>query len=82
MDVKIEHNLDVRGMVNPLALLKVRKAFREINPGETLEILIGDSETQVDLLRVLSSDACLVRHLEEINAGGSYYRIQLEKRKL
>jgi TusA-related sulfurtransferase len=47
------HILDVRGTIIPITLLKVTHAFREMNPGETIEILIGDGDAREDLFRVL-----------------------------
>jgi TusA-related sulfurtransferase len=47
------HILDIQGTIIPITLLKVTHAFREMNPGETIEILIGDGDAREDLFRVL-----------------------------
>ena len=80
MDEKTKHKLDLRDMIHPVSLLKVKKAFQKIRPGDTLEILIGDPETRADLFKVLSDITYDLLHLEEIKAEDSFYRIQLEKR--
>lgn len=79
MNEKIKHNLDLRETIGPLALLKAKKAFREMPPGDTLEILIGDPETRVDLFRVLSDDVHELLCKEEAQEGCLFYRIQLAK---
>ena len=79
MDGKIKHNLDLRETIHPLALLKAKKAFREMQPGDTLEILIGDPETRMDLFRVLTDDVQEVLCQEENQEGCLFYRIQLAK---
>ncbi len=47
------HKLDLRGDMIPFALLKVSQAFRNIDPGDSLEVLWRDPEMREDLLRVL-----------------------------
>ena len=79
MDGKIKHNLDLRETIPPLALLKAKKAFRKMQPGDTLEILIGDPETRVDLYRVLTDDVHEVLCQEEVQEDCLFYRIQLVK---
>ena len=82
MNEKIKHSLDLRETIHPLALLKAKKAFRKMAPGDTLEILIGDPDTRTDLLRVLSHDIHEVLCREEAAQGGRFYRIQLAKQIL
>ena len=79
MDGKIKHNLDLRETIHPLALLKAKKAFRKMQPGDILEILIGDPETRMDLFRVLTDDVQEVLCQEENQEGCLFYRIQLTK---
>ena len=79
MDEKIINNLDLRETIPPLALLKAKKAFREMRPGDTLEILIGDPETRMDLFKVLSDVAYDLLCLEEVQEECPFYRIQLTK---
>jgi len=70
------HNLDIRGAIIPITLLKVVQAFREIVPGETLEILGNDSDTQGDIFQVLKT---FHYRLTVIEQNGDFYRIRLKK---
>ena len=49
------HQLDLRGMISPITLLKVTKAFRRLDPGETLEIVGTDVQTRIDIFQVLKA---------------------------
>ena len=73
------HKIDLRGAIIPFTLLKVSQAFKMINPGETLEILWSDPETQNDLFKILpdsSYELILMEALEE----NTTYRIRLTKK--
>ncbi len=70
------HHLDIRGAIIPITLLKVTRAFREINPGEILEILGSDPDTRKDLFQVLNAFHYQLMDIEEKNAS---YRIRLKK---
>ena len=54
------HVLDLRGMIVPLTLLKITQGFRELQGGETLEILGTDTDTRNDALSVLEKSPCEV----------------------
>lgn len=54
------HVLDLRGMIVPLTLLKITQGFRELQGGETLEILGTDTDTRNDALSVLKKSPCEV----------------------
>jgi TusA-related sulfurtransferase len=70
------HLLDIRGAIAPITLLKVTQAFREMRTGETIEILVSDQDTRLDLFKVLPSS-----HYEiiEIKEKASFFRILLRK---
>ena len=76
MKPKKDHILDVRGTLIPITLLKVTHAFREMNPGETIEILIGDGDTREDLFKVLPAS---FYEVIEIKEEESFCRISLKK---
>jgi tRNA 2-thiouridine synthesizing protein A len=40
--IELQHKLDVCGLACPLPLLKARKALRDIEVGQTLEVLATD----------------------------------------
>ena len=80
MNRKVDHTLDLRGFILPIALLKVSQVFREMLPEQTLEILCHDSETQDDLLKILPSYSCELISAEETGEGGSF-KFQMKKKK-
>ncbi|MDY6990241.1 MAG: sulfurtransferase TusA family protein [Thermodesulfobacteriota bacterium] len=69
--------LDLRGMISPITLLKVTQAFRGLDPGETLEIVGSDAQTRKDLFKVLEAP-----HYELVKSQDdrACYRIVLRKR--
>lgn len=60
----------------PVTLLKVTQTFRRINPGETLEILVKDPDTRMQIFRVLQTPNYQLMTIEE---EGSFWRIRLRK---
>ena len=73
----IAHQLDLRGMIAPITLLKVTQAFRRLNPGETLEILGSDVQTRNDLFQILEAPRYELVSSQDDKA---FYRILLKKR--
>ena len=73
----VDHTLDLRGSVEPITLLKVTQAFRDMQPDEILEILGRDADTKKNLFKVLQSFSFDLILIEEADAA---YRIQLKKR--
>jgi TusA-related sulfurtransferase len=73
----IAHQLDLRGMIAPITLLKATQAFRRLNPGEILEILGSDLQTREDLFQILPAPAY---ELVSSQNGEAFYRIVLRKR--
>jgi TusA-related sulfurtransferase len=50
-----DHLLDVRGGFAPVTLLVIRRALREMKPGEMMEILVDDPDTGEDLVKTIST---------------------------
>ncbi len=50
---KNKQRLDLRGLLIPFTLLKVSQAFRELEAGETLEVLWGEPQVPGELYKVL-----------------------------
>jgi TusA-related sulfurtransferase len=73
-----DYSLDLRNTIIPFALLDATEAFRQLKSGETIEILVGDPDTQGDLLKVLPSS---LYELIEIRREESFFRIFLKKEK-
>jgi tRNA 2-thiouridine synthesizing protein A len=57
---KVDHFLDLRGMIIPLTLLKITQALRNIKVGETMDIVGTDPDTRRDFLTVLGTSPCEV----------------------
>lgn len=76
MEPKKDHILDIRGTIIPITLLKVTQTFREMNPGETMEILVGDRDTREDLFKVLPAS---LYEVIEVKEEESFCRISLKK---
>ncbi len=77
MEYDIAHQLDLRGMIAPVTLLKLTQAFRRLNPGETLEILGSDVQTRKDLFKVLQASRY---ELISCQDDMTFYRVRLRKR--
>lgn len=71
-----DYILDLRDTIIPLRLLKISHEFREIEVGETMEILVNDLDTKINLLKILPVSSY---KLTLLNNEGSYYRIRLIK---
>lgn len=76
MESKKDHILDIRGTIIPITLLKITQTFRELNPGETMEILVGDEDTREDLFKVLPAS---LYEVIEVKEEESFCRIFLKK---
>ncbi len=77
---KIKHKLDLRGLLIPLTLLKVTQTFRELKPGETLEILWSGSQAPEGLFKVLPAASYELLSVDEMGKASPYYRLRLEKK--
>jgi TusA-related sulfurtransferase len=78
-EFKADHVLDLRGVIMPLSLLKITHAFRNLENGETVDIVGTDLDTRRDFLKVLGKSSCEVLH---INAENGRYFIRLRKGKI
>lgn len=50
MAVVISRKIDCRYMYTPLAVVHLYFAFRELNPGEVVELLINNEESEADVM--------------------------------
>ena len=76
METTVDNILDLRGMIIPVTFLRITQAFREIDAGQTIEIVGNDPETIRDLFKILKSFSY---ELLNINNNESPYRILLRK---
>jgi TusA-related sulfurtransferase len=67
-------------MLLPLSLLKVTQSFRALKPGETLEVLLSESESSQELFKVLPHASYEVTAMEAQGRSNPHYCIQLQKK--
>jgi TusA-related sulfurtransferase len=65
-------------MIIPVTFLRITQAFREIEAGETIEIVGSDPETIKGLFRILQTFSY---ELLNINNDEIPYRIRLKKKR-
>jgi TusA-related sulfurtransferase len=63
-------------MIIPVTFLKITQAFREIEAGETIEIVGSDTDTRKDLFKIQQISAY---ELVAIEDEATFYRICLKK---
>jgi TusA-related sulfurtransferase len=77
----MQHKLDLRGAIVPFSLLKVSQEFKQMDPGETLEVCLSDPDTPTDLFKILPGSLYELMSLEEIANEEPSYRITLVKKQ-
>jgi TusA-related sulfurtransferase len=70
------HKFDFREAITPFAFLKVTQAFRDMKPGEILQVTGDDPKTRREIFKVLQTVHYTVVDTEE---DGDYYSICLKK---
>ena len=70
------HKFDFREAFKPFTLLKVTQAFREMKPGDILEVVGDDPKTRREIFKVLQTVNYTVVDTEE---DGKYYCICFKK---
>lgn len=76
LETKIKYKFDLREAITPFALLKVTQAFRDMTPGDLLQIKGDDPKTRKEIFKVLHTINYTVVDTEE---DGNYYCICLKK---
>ena len=72
-------SLDIRSMIQPFSFLIVSKAFKEIQDGETLEILLSGPSAVAVLLKILPASSYAMTLMEERKGIDDGVRLQLKK---
>jgi len=65
LETTVDHILDLRDMIIPVTFLRITQAFREIEAGETIEIVGNDPETIENLLRILQTFSYELLHIND-----------------
>lgn len=75
-EMKIMYKFDLREAITPFALLKVTQAFRDMKPGDILQVVGDDPKTRREMFKVLQTVNYTVVDTEE---DGKYYCICFKK---
>lgn len=73
---------DFRNAIVPFSLLDIRHRFKEMRPGDTLEILWSDSSAADDLMRVLLAGCLEIISTGEIADPSGGYRVEFVKTRM
>ena len=76
LKMKIMYKFDLREAITPFALLKVTQAFRDMKPGDILEVVGDDPKTRREMFKVLQTVNYTVVDTKE---DGKYYCICFKK---
>jgi len=76
LETKIMHKFDFREAITPFAFLKVTQAFRDMKPGEILQVTGDDPKTRKEIFKVLQTINYSVVDTEEDN---NFYCISFRK---
>ena len=71
--------LDIRRLIQPFSFLIVSKAFKEMQNGKTMEILLSGSAAVTDLLKVLPAASYAVVSMDEKHGADTGVRLRLKK---
>jgi TusA-related sulfurtransferase len=78
LETKIMHKFDLREAITPFAYLKVSQAFRDMEPGDILQVVGDDPKTREEIFKVLQTANYTVVNTEVDN---DFYSIYLRKEK-
>jgi TusA-related sulfurtransferase len=76
LETKIIHKFDLREAITPFAYLKVSQAFRDMEPGDILQVVGDDPKTREEIFKVLQTANYAVVNTEVNN---DFYSIYLRK---
>lgn len=79
MKKNTRHKLDLRGAIIPFTLLKVSQVFRNMFPGDTLEVYWSDPDTPADLFKILSESSYDTISMDVLEEEPSY-RMEIRKK--
>jgi len=73
---------DFRNAIVPFSLLDLRQHFKEMRPGDSLEVLWSDPSAADDLLRVLPAACIEIVSKGEIPEPSGGFRMELIKTRM
>jgi tRNA 2-thiouridine synthesizing protein A len=75
--MEIKQTLDCKGLSCPMPMMKLAKAFKELNSGEVLEMLGTDPGTKSDLPKWCEKTGN--KMIEGNDLGGGVFRYLIQK---
>jgi TusA-related sulfurtransferase len=75
------YSFDLRGTIIPFALLQISNLFKEMKPGEFMEIVGDDASISKDLKRILPESTCEFSFNENCTGNEPLFKVQLKKTK-
>ena len=80
METKITYKFDLREAITHFAYLKVSQAFRDMKPGDILQVKGDDPKTREEIFKVLQNIHYTVVHTEADNdCYCIYFRKEIQK---
>lgn len=76
MGTKLIHKFDLREAIAPFTFLKITQAFRDMEPGDMLQVTGDDPKIRKEIFKVLPTVNYTVVDTQE---DGNYYCICLRK---
>ena len=76
LGTKIKHKFDFREAIAPFGFLKITQAFRDMKPGDILQVSGDNPNTRIEMFKVLHSVRYTVVDTQE---EGNYYCISIKK---
>ena len=79
MKTNANHNINFKGSITPMTLLKLSNLFRAMKSGETIELIGLDEEIKKDLFKVLHQFSYKVMADEKTEEEKPVYKVRLKK---
>tara|TARA_B100001057_G_C22131762_1_gene674739 strand:- start:5 stop:229 length:225 start_codon:yes stop_codon:yes gene_type:complete len=70
------HQLDARGLLCPLPVLKARKRLLPLSRGDVLQVLANDPAAWVDFPLFCQEDGHVLKDIRELEHGTTLYLIE------
>ena len=75
--IRIDQNMDLRGVSCPLNYVKTKLKLEEMEVGEVLEILIDDGEPILSVPRSIKEDGHKILEIRQIE---TYFKVVVKKK--
>jgi tRNA 2-thiouridine synthesizing protein A len=74
--IKIDQNIDLRGVSCPLNYVKTKLKLEEMEVGQVLEVLLDDGESIVNVPRSAKDDGHKILEIEQIEG---FFKVLIRK---